>query len=106
MTTILRTRIAPTVLAMLLIAGAVLWFGAAYAFVEANRGSKDGISAAPVWAMILLLMIPSSTFALGPMLVSARREEGARLRWIDYCGLAAGAAPFIAMGILFLMIYQ
>src|SRR5262245_12702567 len=97
-----QSRVSPSVLSSALIAFSVLWFASAYVFHVTNRGSKDGVSAAPLWTMLLLVLIPLNTLVLGPWLIKARRGDGQRLRAIDYCAFAAAAAPFAFIGGLFL----
>jgi hypothetical protein len=40
-----------------------------------------------------------------PWLVRARRGDGQHLRAIDYCALVAGIAPFVFVGVLFLIFF-
>jgi hypothetical protein len=92
------------VLSSALIVFSAIWFVSAWVFNITNRGSKDGVFGAPVWALLFLTLVPLSTFLLAPWLLRARRSEGERLRAIDYCALAAGVAPFAFVGILVLII--
>jgi hypothetical protein len=100
-----KSRVSPTVLSGALIAFQILWCASIYAFRVANRSSKDGVSAAPLWAMGVLLLVPLSTMILGPWLVRARRVDGQRLQAVDYCALVLGSAPLAYMGFLFLSVF-
>ena len=100
-----HSRITPAVVSSTLIAFSALWFVSAYVFYVTNRQSKDGVFGAPVWSLLLLTLVPLSTFLLAPLLLRARRVDGQRLRAIDYCALAAGVAPFAFVGVLFLILY-
>jgi hypothetical protein len=97
-----HSRISPTVLSSGLIAFSALWFVSAYVFYITNRGSKDGVSAAPLWTMLLLVLIPLSTLVIGPWLVRARRVDSQRQRLVDYCALIAGSAPVAIIAALFI----
>jgi uncharacterized membrane protein YhdT len=97
-----QSRVSPTVLSITLIAFSIVWFISAYVFQVTNRGSKDGVSAAPLWTMLLLVLIPLSVLVIGPWLVRARRVEDQRLQPIDYCALVAGFAPVAILGALFI----
>jgi hypothetical protein len=79
-----QIRVSPTVLSIALIAFSILWFVSAHVFYNSNKGSKDGISNAPLWTYLFLLMIPGISFLIGPVLLEARRVEGQRLSLIDY----------------------
>src|SRR6185312_16079779 len=96
-------RVSPTILSFALIAFAPLWFISARVFYVANKGSKDGISNAPLWTYMFLILIPVITFLIVPMLVKERQDESRRLQVIDYCGVAAGVAPFVFLVIVFLI---
>ena len=100
-----HSRVSPTVLSSALIAFAALWFISAYVFYVTNLGSKDGVSAAPLWTMVLLVLIPLSTLIVGPWLVRARRVDGQRLLPVDYCALAAAFAPLAIMAALFIYVF-
>lgn len=100
-----HSRISPTVLSSVLIAFAALWFVSAYVFYITNLGSKDGVSAAPLWTMLLLLLIPLSTLIVGPWLVRARRADSQLLGPIDYCALAAAFAPLAIVAALFIYVF-
>src|ERR1051326_8073946 len=90
-----QSRVSASVLSSLLIAFSCLWFVSAWVYYVTNRHSKDGTFGAPVWVLLFLVLVPLSTLFLAPWLLLARRSVGQRLRAIDYCALAAGAAPFI-----------
>jgi len=105
MSTLSQTRVPPTVLSSALIALSAVWFISAYAFYVTNKTSKDGVFGAPVWALLFLTLVPLSTLFLAPWMLRARRADGQRLRVIDYCGLMAGGAPFVFVGILFLVLF-
>lgn len=96
-------RVSPSVISGVLIALSVTWFVSAWVFYLTNRQSKDGVFGAPVWVLLLLVLVPGSTFLLVPSLFSARRSEGQHLRRIDYCALGAGIAPFAFLAALFLV---
>jgi hypothetical protein len=100
-----HSRVSPTVLSSALIAFAALWFISAYVFYVTNLGSKDGVSAAPLWTMVLLVLIPLSTMIVGPWLVRARRIDGQRLLPVDYCALIAAFAPLAITGALFIYVF-
>jgi len=104
MSTSLQPRVSPTVLSSALIGFSALWFISAWVFHVTNRSSKDGVFGAPVWTLLLLVLIPLSTFLLAPWLFRARHAGGERLRPIDYCALVAGVAPFAFVGILVLIV--
>jgi Kef-type K+ transport system membrane component KefB len=95
-------RVTPAILSFAMIVSAPLWFVAAHVFYVANRDSKDGISNAPLWTYLFLILIPTSTFLLLPMLLKERQNEGRRLQVVDYCGVMAGIAPFAFLAIVFL----
>ena len=99
-----HSRVSPTVLSSVLIAFAALWFVSAYVFYVTNLGSKDGVSAAPLWTMLLLVLIPLSTLIVGPWLVRARRADYQRLQPVDYYALAAAFAPLAITGALFIYV--
>ena len=80
MSTSLQSRVSPTLLSSTLIASSALWFVSAWVFHLTNRNSKDGVFGAPVWILLLLILIPLSTFLLTPWLLWARRAGGERLR--------------------------
>jgi len=98
-----QTRISPTVLSIALMALSIVWFVSADVFYVSNRDSKDGVSNAPLWTYLFLLVVPASTFLIWPVLRKARRDEGQRLGLIDYCGLGAGLAPFVFLGLSILI---
>jgi hypothetical protein len=100
-----QSKISPTVLSGTLIAFSALWFLSAWIFYLTNRSSKDGVFDAPVWDLLFLTLIPLSTFLLAPWLVIARRVAGQHFRAIDYCALVAGIAPFVFVGVLFLIFF-
>ena len=100
-----QSRVSPTVLSSALIAFSIIWFASAYVFHVTNRGSKDGVSAAPLWTMLLLVLIPLSVLVVGPWLLRARRVDGQRLRPIDYFALVAGLAPVAILGSLFIYVF-
>ena len=104
MNTSLRSRVSATVLSSALIALSALWFVSAWVFHLTNRSSKDGVFGAPVSVLLFLVLIPLSTLFLAPWLLIARRSNSERLRPIDCCGLLAGVAPFIFVGILILIV--
>jgi len=93
------------VLSGVLIAFSGFWFVAALVFYLTNRTSKDGVSDAPLWALLILVLVPLSVFLLAPCLVRARRADHQRLRTLDCCALLAGIAPFIFVGAILLMYY-
>ncbi len=63
----------------------------------ATRGpSRDG-SAAPLFGMLILMVTPPICFAIGLILVGARKR--ARLSRLDWCALLAGSFP-ITLGTL------
>jgi len=99
-----HSRVSPTVLSSVLIAFAALWFVSAYVFYVTNLGSKDGVSAAPLWTMLLLVLIPLSTLIVGPWLVRARRADYQRLQPVDYYALAAAFTPLTITGALFIYV--
>ena len=100
-----QSRVSPALLSSALIALSALWFISADVFYLTNRASKDGVFGAPVWALFFLTFIPLSTFILAPWLLRVRSTESQQLKTLDYCGLAAGAAPFIFVGFLFLKFF-
>ena len=93
MRTSTQYRVSAAALSSVLIAFSVIWFASACVFQVTNRDSKDGFSSAPLWTMLLLVLIPLSVLIVGPWLLKARRVDGQRLRWIDYCSLVFGFAP-------------
>jgi len=105
MRTIPQQWISPTVLSGALITLSLAWFVSAYVFSVTNEQSKDGVFGAPVWALLLLALVPLSTFVLAPWLLRARRGDGQRLRAVDYFALSAAIAPFVFIGVLFLLFY-
>jgi hypothetical protein len=98
-----RTRVSPTVISGALISFQVLWCISLCVFGITNRGSKDGASAAPLWSIALLLLVPLSTLVLGPWLLRARRGDGQKLQVVDYCALVLGFAPVAFFGVLFVI---
>jgi hypothetical protein len=87
-----------------MIALSALWFVSAWVFHVTNRNSKDGVFGAPVWALVVLVLIPLSTLAiLTPCLLRARWEEEDRLHPLDYCGLVSAVSPLVFVGILILI---
>jgi len=106
MNTTPQLRVPPTVLTTALIAFSAFWFAAAGAFHVANRTSKDGVFGAPVWALLVLTLVPLSTCLLAPWLLRARRCGGEGLRAIDYCALVAGIAPFAFVAVVVLVISE
>ncbi len=79
--------------ALLVLAG--LWFVSARVFHVANLDSKDGVFAAPVWSLGILLLVPVTSLVLAPSLVHERRVGGGKLHLIDYAALVAAVAPFL-----------
>jgi hypothetical protein len=100
-----QSRISATVLSGALIVSSAVWFVSAWVFYLTNRSSKDGVFGAPVWALLLLVLVPLSACILAPLLVKERRCHGERLRVVDYCALAAGVSPFAFVGILLLVFF-
>jgi uncharacterized membrane protein YhdT len=100
-----RKAMPATVLSGGLIAVSLLWFASAWVFHVANLQSTDGIFDAPVWSLLVLLLGPLVSLVLGPWLVRARRVDGQRLRAVDYLALLAGVAPFVFVGVTFLLLY-
>src|SRR5437588_12414551 len=96
-----KSRVSPIVLSAALIAFQVLWCASIFVFRVTNQSSKDGVSAAPLWTMLVLLLVPLSTIILGPWLVRARRVDGHRLHAVDYCALVVRLVPLAFVGILF-----
>ncbi len=84
--------------ALLLFAG--LWFVAARVFHVANLHSKDGVFAAPVWSLGILLLVPLTSLVLAPSLVHERRLDGGKLHPIDYAAVVAALAPFLVVASL------
>ena len=98
-----QPRVSPTVLSIALMTFSIFWFVSAHVFYVSNKDSKDGVSNAPLWTYLFLLIVPASTFLIWPVLLRARRGEKQRLGLIDYCGLGAGLAPFVFLGLLILI---
>ena len=99
-----QSRVSPTVLSSALIGFSSLWFVSAWVFHVSNRYSKDGVSGAPLWALLFLVLVPLSNFVLVPWLLKARRADCQQLRAFDYCALLAGVAPFAFVGVLILIV--
>jgi len=100
-----HSRVSPTVLSSVLIAFAAIWYISAYVFYVTNLGSKDGVSAAPLWTMLLLVLVPLSTLIIGPWLIRARRVAGQHLRPVDICALVAAFMPLVISGVLFVYVF-
>jgi len=98
-----QSRISATVLSSGLIVFSLLWFAAMLVFHVTNLQSKDGVFGAPVWTLLILVLVPLVTLILTPLLFSARRAESQQLKVVDYCALAAAAAPFAFVGGLILI---
>jgi hypothetical protein len=94
-----QSRVSPTVISGALIVLSALWFISAYAFYVANSQSKDGWSAAPLVAMLALVVVPFVAPMLTFWLLAALRAERKRMRPGDYIAVATAAAPFIIVGI-------
>jgi hypothetical protein len=102
-----HSRVSPTVLSAALVAFALLWVVGARVFYVTNLQSKDGVSAAPTWALGAVIIIPIVTaFVLIPALVRARRGNGERLRAFDYIALAIAGGPLLYIASLFLRVFQ
>src|SRR5436190_24360522 len=97
-----QSRVSPTVISGALIVLSALWFLSAYVFYVANGQSKDGWSAAPVVAMLALVVVPFVAPMLTFWLLAARRAERQRMRPIDFIAVATVAARFMIAGILWL----
>jgi hypothetical protein len=104
MSTSFHRRLSPTVLSAALLVLAALWFVSAWVFHVTNLHSKDGFFGAPVWALVLLVLVPLTSLVLAPCLVQERRSEGGRLHLVDYVALAAAVAPLVFVGALFLVV--
>ena len=98
-----QIRVSPTVLSCASIGYSVLWFASAFAFYLTNRQSKDGWSAAAVPVMWGLFILPLLALVVAASLLSYRRAQRERLRFVDYFAIAAAGAPFALVGILFLV---
>lgn len=101
-----QSRVSPTVISSALIVLSALWFVSAYVFYLANRQSKNGWSDAPVLAMLVLIVVPLLAPLFTFWLLAARHAERQRVRPVDYIAMAAAAAPFIFVGILWLVLYS
>ena len=100
-----QRSIPPTVLSSALIALSLVWFVAAYVFSITHDRSKDGVFGAPVFVLMMLVLVPLSTLFLAPWLFVARRVARQQLRAVDYFAFMAGIAPFIFVGVLCLLLY-
>jgi uncharacterized membrane protein len=105
MNTLRQSSITPTVLSGALVVSGALWSVAAYVFQVTNRQSKDGVFGAPLWALVLVALVPLSTVVIAPLLLRARHRAKERLRPFDYLALAVGAAPFAFVGGIYLVAF-
>ena len=105
MNTLRQSSITPTVLSGALVVSGALWSVAAYVFQVTNRQAKDGVFGAPLWALVVLVLVPLSTVVLAPWLLRARHSAKQKLRHIDYLALAMGAAPFAFVGGIYLVAF-
>ena len=105
MSTLRQFNITPTVLSSALVVSGALWSVAAYAFQVTNRHSKDGVFGAPLWALVVLALVPLSTLVLAPWLVRARHTAKQRLGSFDCLALAVGAVPFVVVGGIYLVAF-
>jgi hypothetical protein len=97
-----RYRVPSILLSGTLIGFSALWFVSACVFYLTSRSSKDGVFGAPVWALLLLILVPLSMLLLLPLLLKERRGVGERLKAADYCALVAGGVSIVFAGFLFL----
>ena len=89
----------------MLIGYSALWCASALVFYLTNRQSKDGWSAAPLSVMWALVILPSLELVLVASLLGVRRAHRQRLTVVDYFAIGAAAAPFVFIGLLFLIFF-
>lgn len=103
----LQSRLSPTALSVALVGLSALFFASVHVSVVAARNAKDILfESSPLWALLALVGVPPATLILAPCLVSARRGEGRRLKAIDWCALAAGAAPIAFVATILLGLFR
>lgn len=106
MKTRLQSHLSPAVVPLAMIAFSGIWFMAAWVFSLTHERTKDEIFGAPVWVLLILTLVPlSSWFLLAPWLLIIRWRDDERLRPIDWFGLAAAIAPFAFIGVMLLILY-
>ncbi len=86
-----------------MIALSTLWFFSAWMGSLTRDRTKDAVFGAPVWVLLLLVLIPFCIILLTVYLLRARWEADGRLQPFDYCGLIAGFLPFAVIVVLSLI---
>jgi hypothetical protein len=101
----IRRNVSPTVLSVALVVFAAAWFSSAWIFYATNLDSKDGVSAAPVWSLGVLILVPLISVVLAPCMVQGRRAGGGKLHGVDYVALLAAVSPVIFIVIMYAVAY-